>query len=63
MAINKNRQWLLKSRPAGMISPDQFELTESEVPVLKEGEVLAKVLLLSFDPTQRAWMSMDTYIL
>ena len=62
MAINKNMQWLLKSRPAGMISPDQFELTESEVPVLKEGEVLAKVLLLSFDPTQRAWMSMDTYI-
>ena len=62
MATNKNRQWLLKSRPEGMISPYHFQMAESEIPRLNEGEVLAKVLLLSFDPTQRAWMSMDTYI-
>ena len=57
-----NRQWLLKSRPEGMISQDQFQSTEVKVPELNQGEVLAKVLFLSFDPTQRAWMSMDTYI-
>ena len=48
MVTNKNKQWLLKSRPEGMISPDQFQLTESAVPTINEGEVLAKVLLLSF---------------
>ena len=62
MSKNVNRQWLLKSRPEGMISIDQFELVETPMPEIKNGQVLAKVLLLSFDPTQRAWMSMDTYI-
>src|SRR5208283_2364617 len=31
-------------------------------PALKDGEVLVRNLAFSFDPTQRGWMSMDTYI-
>ena len=56
MAQLMNRQWLLRGRPEGMITPDLFELTEAPVPELKDGEVLAKTMYLSFDPTQRGWM-------
>jgi len=57
-----NRQWLLTARPDGMVASDQFEQREIAIPSLERGQILGKVLLLSFDPTQRAWMSMDTYI-
>ena len=57
-----NRQWLLRARPEGMVTPDLFELNKVEVPPLTDGQVLAKVLYLSFDPTQRAWMAMETYM-
>ncbi|MEM7469307.1 MAG: NADP-dependent oxidoreductase [Pseudomonadota bacterium] len=62
MNAQVNRQWLLQSRPEGMISPELFELVETTIPPLQEGEILAKTIYLSFDPTQRAWMAMDTYI-
>jgi NADPH-dependent curcumin reductase len=45
-----------------MVSENNFSLTESPVPIPKEGEVLIRNLWLSFDPTQRSWMSRDTYI-
>ena len=57
-----NRQWLLKARPQGMITPDLFQLVDMPVPEIGAGQVLAKTMYLSFDPTQRAWMAMDTYI-
>jgi len=57
-----NRQWLLISRPEGMISEGNFRWTESPIPSPKEGEVLIRNLWLSFDPTQRGWMSQDTYV-
>ena len=62
MSNYKNRQWLLRSRPEGIVTPDLFELNETDVPPLSDGEVLAKTLFLSFDPTQRAWMAMETYM-
>lgn len=55
MAI-RNRQWLLASRPVGPVEPSNFRLTESEVPALREGQVLLKVLYLSLDPYMRARM-------
>lgn len=57
-----NRQWLLASRPEGMVSESNFTWKESAVPTPKEGEILVRNLWLSFDPTQRGWMSRDTYI-
>ena len=62
MASTINRQWSLRARPEGIVTPDLFELKESELPALKEGQVLARTLYLSFDPTQRAWMAMETYM-
>lgn len=59
---NLNRQWLLNSRPEGMVNEGNFRLTQSPVPSPREGEILVRNLWLSFDPAQRAWMSRDTYI-
>jgi NADPH-dependent curcumin reductase len=57
-----NRQWLLARRPRGMVSAEDFRLVESDVPTPGEGEVLVRNLYLSCDPTQRGWMSADTYL-
>lgn len=62
MRERSNRQWILKTRPSGMIDASLFELQENPVAPLAAGQVLAQTLLLSFDPTQRAWMEMDTYM-
>jgi NADPH-dependent curcumin reductase CurA len=62
MAEAKNRQWLLAARPQGMIKESDFRWNESAVPPLSDGQVLVRNLAFSFDPTQRGWMSMDTYI-
>jgi NADPH-dependent curcumin reductase CurA len=45
-----------------MVDESDFLWTESTVPVPKEGEVLIRNLWLSFDPTQRGWMSRDSYM-
>ena len=62
MAELKNRQWLLAARPNGMIKESDFRWNETTVPALKDGQVLVRNLAFSFDPTQRGWMSMDTYM-
>lgn len=53
-----NRQWLLRSRPQGMVNVDNFEYREALLPVpdLAAGEILVKVLCFSFDPAMRGWM-------
>ncbi|WP_116363961.1 NADP-dependent oxidoreductase [Parahaliea mediterranea] len=53
-----NRQWLLKSRPQGMIGPEHFELAHAPMPEpdLAAGQVLVKTLMLSFDPAMRGWV-------
>ncbi len=62
MAELKNRQWLLEARPQGIIKESDFRWNETVVPALKDGQVLLRNLAFSFDPTQRGWMSMDTYM-
>jgi NADPH-dependent curcumin reductase CurA len=62
MAELKNRQWLLAARPQGMIKESDFGWNEMATPPLKDGQVLVRNLAFSFDPTQRGWMSMDTYM-
>lgn len=51
-----NRQWLLKRRPQGMVSAEDFEYREAPRPEPGPGEVLVRVLYLSFDPAMRGWM-------
>jgi NADPH-dependent curcumin reductase len=52
-----NRQWVLASRPEGMVEPSNFELREEPVPVPGDGEFLVRNLYLSLDPAMRGWMS------
>jgi NADPH-dependent curcumin reductase CurA len=42
-----NRMLKLKTRPKGAVSSDNFELSEEQVPELKDGQILVKVLYLS----------------
>ncbi|HKF57292.1 MAG TPA: NADP-dependent oxidoreductase [Blastocatellia bacterium] len=62
MRNDVNRQWLLSNRPQGMIKAENFRWVEAPLPSVEEGQVLVRNLWLSFDPTQRPWMSMDTYV-
>jgi len=62
MAKLKNRQWLISARPEGIIKESDFQWQETSVPALSDGQVLIRNLVFSCDPTQRGWMSMDTYI-
>lgn len=58
----KNRRWLLAASPRGMIKDSDFRLVEEPVPEPGPGELLVRVTHLSFDPTQRGWMVMDSYL-
>jgi NADPH-dependent curcumin reductase CurA len=57
MASGVNRQILLKSRPDGAPSVDNFELVERPIPQPGEGEVLMRTLFLSLDPYMRGRMN------
>jgi len=52
-----NRQIILKSRPVGMPTESNFEITETLIPTLNEGELLVKALYISVDPYMRSRMS------
>ncbi len=58
-----NRRWLLAARPSGMIDDRTFRATEEAVPEPgADGEILVRNLVFSLDPTQRGWISRDTYL-
>ena len=57
-----NHEWILKSRPDGLVKNTDFEYRESTVPPLKEGETLVKVLYLAMDPATRGWMGDGGYV-
>jgi NADPH-dependent curcumin reductase CurA len=57
-----NRQIILKSRPNGPVSREQFEVRTAKVPELADGQILVKTLYLSIDPTIRGWIERDTYL-
>lgn len=57
MTAQKNKQWILVSRPKGLVSESNFQLRESAIPEPRDGEILVQVLYLSFDPTQRGWLN------
>lgn len=51
-----NRQWILRSRPEGKPSEEDFELVENEVPEPDANEVLVRTRYLSVDPYMRGRM-------
>jgi NADPH-dependent curcumin reductase CurA len=57
MAESENRQWLLRRRPEGLVSDDDFELRVTPRPSLDGNAALIRTLYFSFDPTQRGWLN------
>nr|WP_255494768.1 NADP-dependent oxidoreductase [Luteibacter sp. Sphag1AF] len=47
----------MKKRPEGLVQREDFDLVESSVPALSDGQALIQVLYLSMDPTNRVWMT------
>jgi len=52
-----NRQMVLRERPKGNVSDDNFELVTGPVPTAGAGELLLRNRWLSFDPAQRGWIN------
>jgi NADPH-dependent curcumin reductase CurA len=52
-----NHQVRLASRPVGMATAQNWQLTEERVAEPAEGTVLVKTLVLSLDPAMRGWLN------
>src|SRR5215471_1026091 len=54
-----NRQWLLKSRPQGALTLDNFEFREQDIPEpdLEPDQILVRNLMFTCAPTMRNWMN------
>src|SRR3954451_19745728 len=57
MPAARNRLVLLRPRPAGEPSEDNFELVEAEVPEPGPGRMLLRTIYLSLDPYMRGRMN------
>jgi hypothetical protein len=57
MPPTTNRQIVLKSRPTGAPTPQNFELVETPMPRPGPGEFLARTIYLSLDPYMRGRMN------
>src|ERR1700723_1160853 len=55
--MTANRQVLLKSRPSGEPTVENFEIVERETPPPADGEVQVRTLFLSLDPYMRGRMN------
>ena len=57
------KKFILKKRPSGEVSADNFELIEENLPDIKQGEILVKVNYLSVDPYMRNRMNnVESYV-
>lgn len=54
--LHTTREWRLASRPTGTPSPDNFELVETDLPDVQDGQVLIENLVMSVDPYMRGRM-------
>ncbi len=58
-----NRSWRFAAYPQGMYKPTDFRWQEEPVPALADGQFRVRNLMLSLDPTNRAWgEERDTYM-
>jgi len=58
-----NKQILLKSRPVGWPTADNFEVHETAVPTPAKGEILVQAIYMSVDPYMRGRMNdMKSYV-
>src|SRR5260370_16949584 len=52
-----NRRVLLKSRPQGEPTHDNFDVVDSPIPEPKDGEYLSRTIWMSLDPYMRGRMA------
>ena len=57
LAATLNRRVLLASRPAGLPTPANWQITDAPMPALPPCGVLVKNLMLSIAPAMRSWMN------
>lgn len=55
--MSENRQMVLARRPVGAVQDDDFEIRTAEVPEPGEGQFVARVCWLAFDPAMRGWLN------
>ncbi len=55
--MTKNKKWILKKRPKGLVEESNFKFVEEELSELQDGEILIQTEYLSVDPTQRMWLT------
>jgi NADPH-dependent curcumin reductase len=60
--MRTNQQWRLAARPIGLFKDSDFEWREEPVPPLPDGSVLVRNVLLSLDPTNKIWATVDSYM-
>ncbi len=53
----KNKQFILSKRPVGLPDKDTWTLQSTEIPELKDGEMLIRQDYISLDPAMRGWMN------
>ncbi|MBD5605116.1 MAG: NADP-dependent oxidoreductase [Candidatus Eremiobacteraeota bacterium] len=63
MTGSVNRRLLLRRRPEGRVTLDDFTFARETIPQPNDGEAVVRVLFLSIDPTNRIWMTdVDQYM-
>ena len=48
--VDVNRQWLLASRPQGMVKESNFQYNEAPIPELEDGQFLVRNCYIAFEP-------------
>ena len=51
-----NKQQILRKRPVGLPEADTWELVETAIPTIEEGQFLVRNKYISLDPAMRGWM-------
>jgi len=58
--MNRMKQWVMARRPDGLVTEDDFELQDTNIPEIKDGEVLLKTLYLGLAPVMLRYMTNET---
>lgn len=59
--MSMNRHMIVDSLPNGELREDNYKMVESPMPEPGEGEVLLRVILMSIDAANRAWLQGPSY--
>ncbi len=58
----ENRCWIVKRKPEGLISADDFEWSTRPISLPQTGQVLVRQAYLSLDPANRIWLAGPSYM-